>query len=53
VRFALQTPEQYRIATMGGGIHFQGDATQIVLALWTAGHGVAALLIAKPYLPVA
>jgi AcrR family transcriptional regulator len=80
VRFALQTPELYRIATMGEGrpgsdvditlnssafvhmragvqtmldegIYTQGDATQIALELWTAAHGVAALLIAKPYLP--
>jgi AcrR family transcriptional regulator len=80
VRFAVQTPELYRIATMGEGrfgsdvditlnssafvhmcasvqtlmdegIYVQGDATQIALELWTAAHGVAALLIAKPYLP--
>jgi AcrR family transcriptional regulator len=80
VRFAVKTPELYRIATMGEGrvgsdvdvtlnssafvhmcatvqalmdegIYGQGDATQIALELWTAAHGVAALLIAKPYLP--
>lgn len=80
VRFALQTPELYRIATMGegragsdvdvtlassafmhmragvqtmmdDGIYAPGDATQVALELWTAAHGVAALLIAKPYLP--
>jgi AcrR family transcriptional regulator len=80
VRFAVQTPELYRIATMGEGrfgsdvditlnssafvhmcatvqtlmdegIYVEGDATQIALELWTAAHGVAALLIAKPYLP--
>ena len=80
VRFALQTPELYRIATMSEGrpgsdvdvtlnssafmhmrasvqalmdegIYVQGDATQIALEMWTAAHGVAALLIAKPYLP--
>lgn len=80
VRFALQTPELYRIATMGEGragsdvdvtlassafvhmragvqammdegIYAQGDATRVALELWSAAHGVAALLIAKPYLP--
>lgn len=80
VRFATQTPELYRIATMGEGrpgsdvdmtlnssafvhmrnavqalmdqgIYAPGDATTAALELWTAGHGVAALLIAKPYLP--
>jgi AcrR family transcriptional regulator len=80
VRFALQTPELYRIATMSEGrpgsdvdmtlnssafmhmrasvqalidegIYTAGDATQIALEMWTAAHGVAALLIAKPYLP--
>lgn len=80
VRFALQTPELYRIAAMSEGrpgsdvdvtlnssafmhmrasvqalmdegIYVQGEATQIALEMWTAAHGVAALLIAKPYLP--
>ena len=80
VRFALQTPELYRIATMGEGrpgsdvdvtlassaflhmragiqalmdegIYAHGDATRVALELWSAAHGVAALLIAKPYLP--
>jgi len=80
VRFALQTPELYRIATMGEGrpgsdvdvtlassaflhmragvqammdegIYAQGDPTGVALELWSAAHGVAALLIAKPYLP--
>jgi AcrR family transcriptional regulator len=80
VRFALQTPELYRIATMGEGragsdvdvtlassafmhmraavqalmdegIYAPDDATRVALELWTAAHGVAALLIAKPYLP--
>jgi hypothetical protein len=36
---------------MDEGIYVEGDATQIALELWTAAHGVAALLIAKPYLP--
>jgi AcrR family transcriptional regulator len=80
VRFARQTPELYRIATMGEGnpgsdvditldssafvhmrstietlmeegIYPRGDSTSAALELWTAAHGVAALLIAKPYLP--
>ena len=80
VRFALQTPELYRIATMSEGrpgsdvdvtlnssafvhmrasvqalidegIYVDGDATQTALEMWTAAHGVAAMLIAKPYLP--
>jgi AcrR family transcriptional regulator len=80
VRFALQTPALYRIATMGPGraggnvdvtlassafmhmraavaalmgegIYAPGDPTRAALELWTAAHGVAALLIAKPYLP--
>ncbi|MBV9516045.1 MAG: TetR/AcrR family transcriptional regulator [Mycobacteriaceae bacterium] len=80
VRFALQTPELYRIATMSEGrpdsdvdvtlnssafahmragvqammdegIYARDDPTRVALELWTAAHGVAALLIAKPYLP--
>lgn len=80
VRFARQTPELYRIATMGEGnpdsdvdvtlassafVHMRasvealmaegiyppGDSTAAALELWAAVHGVAALLIAKPYLP--
>ena len=80
VRFALQTPELYRIATMSEGrpgsdvdvtlnssafehmragviavmdegIYVRDDPTLVALELWAAAHGVAALLIAKPYLP--
>ena len=80
VRFAVQTPELYRIATMGEGrpgsdvdmtlnssafVHMRasieslmdegiyppGDATMAALELWTAAHGVAAMLISRPYLP--
>jgi AcrR family transcriptional regulator len=80
VRFALQTPALYRIATMGegrpggdidvtltssafmhmrtsvqrlmdDGIYAPADPTTVALELWTVAHGVAALLIAKPYLP--
>ena len=80
VRFARQTPELYRIATMGEsrpgsdvdlalnssafvhmrhsvealmaeGIYPQGDATGLALELWTVAHGLAALMISRPYLP--
>ena len=80
VRFAMKTPELYRIATMGEGrpgsdvditlnssafVHMRnaveslmaegiyppGDATAAALELWTVAHGVAALLISRPYLP--
>ena len=80
VRFALKTPELYRIATMGEGrpgsdvdmtlnssafVHMRnsveslmaegiyppGDPTAAALELWTVVHGVAALLISRPYLP--
>jgi AcrR family transcriptional regulator len=80
VRFATQTPELYRIATMGEGrpgsdvdttlnssafqhlrnsvellmaegVYSPGDPTTAALQLLAAAHGVAALLISKPYLP--
>jgi AcrR family transcriptional regulator len=80
VEFATQTPELYRLATMGEGrpgsdvditlnssafmhmrasvealmdegVYPAGDATTWALELWTAAHGVAAMLISKPYLP--
>src|SRR5690242_8658249 len=80
VRFAIENPELYRIATMSEwksnsnvdavlassafehmcvtvealmseGVLPAGDATGIALELWSAAHGVAALLIAKPHLP--
>ena len=80
VRFAMKTPELYRIATMGEGrpgsdvdmtlnssafVHMRtsvealmaegiyppGDPTAAALELWTVAHGVAALLISRPYLP--
>ncbi len=38
-------------ALMGDGVLPPGDATGIALELWSAAHGVAALLIAKPHLP--
>lgn len=80
VRFAVRTPELYRIAMMGewrsgrdidvvldsstfqhmratvqalvdDGVRLQDDPSTIALELWTAAHGVAAMLIAKPHLP--
>jgi AcrR family transcriptional regulator len=80
VRFALKTPELYRIATMGEGrpgsdvdvalnssafehmrsaiealmaegVYPAGDPTSFVMELWAAAHGVAAMLISRPYLP--
>lgn len=80
VRFAVEHPEHYRLATMdpcprpdvdqmlaaGCFVHFQevvgecidtglfapGDLTLITIELWSAAHGIAALLVAKPDLPV-
>jgi AcrR family transcriptional regulator len=80
VRFAVDNPELYRLATMGewrsgstvdvtldssafkhmratvqrlmdDGIHLLDDATNVALQLWSAAHGVAAMVIAKPHLP--
>jgi AcrR family transcriptional regulator len=80
VRFALKTPELYRIAMMSEsrpgsdvdmalntsafvhmrtsveslvaeGIYPPDDPTAKALELWTAAHGVAALLLSRPYLP--
>jgi AcrR family transcriptional regulator len=80
VRFAMKTPELYRIATMGDarpgsdiditlnnaafrhlktsvealmaeGVFAGDDSTTVALALWTAAHGVASMLISRPYLP--
>ena len=80
VRFALQNPGLYRIATMGEGrpdsdvdltlassafqhmvdsvqrlmdegIYAPGNPITVALEWWTVAHGIAALLIAKPYLP--
>lgn len=79
VRFALDHPEHYRLATMdacprpdvdqvlaaGAFVHFSeavaacleagvfapAEPVDVTLDLWAAAHGVAALLIAKPFLP--
>jgi len=36
---------------MAEGILPENDSTTVALALWTAAHGVAAMLISRPYLP--
>lgn len=36
---------------MAEGLYPSGDPTPLTLELWAAAHGVAAMLIAKPYLP--
>jgi AcrR family transcriptional regulator len=81
VRFAIEHPEHYRIATMdpypkpdaavddvlassafthfnatvveciAAGIFVGDDPLPITFDLWAAAHGIAALMIAKPYLP--
>jgi AcrR family transcriptional regulator len=78
VRFAVEHPEHYRLATMdpcprpdidevlsesafahfnevvlqciADGV-FAGDSLAITLELWSAAHGIASLLITKPFLP--
>jgi hypothetical protein len=30
---------------------FEGDAVELALGLWAATHGVASLLVVKPYFP--
>lgn len=83
VRFAVEHPEHYRVATMercpvegrpghldqiladaafvhfmatvrscmDAGIFAAGDPLPITLQLWSAAHGIASLMIAKPFLP--
>jgi AcrR family transcriptional regulator len=79
VRFALDHPEHYRLATMDAsprpdvdqllaasafvhlrdaavacmeaGVFAPAEPIAVTLDLWAAAHGVAALLVAKPYLP--
>jgi AcrR family transcriptional regulator len=81
VRFAVEHPEHYRIATMDpdpapdldvdgvlassafahfnatvvecitAGIFVGDDPLPITFDLWAAAHGIASLMIAKPYLP--
>lgn len=46
---------QHICATVAGviedGVRLQDDAETVALDFWTAAHGVAAMLIAKPHLP--
>ncbi|GAB2471371.1 TetR/AcrR family transcriptional regulator [Jatrophihabitans fulvus] len=83
VRFAVEHPEHYRLATMerhphqgeasevddvladNAFVHFvdvvreciadglfpAADAVQIALRMWTVAHGIAALMITKPFVP--
>ncbi len=79
VRFAIEHPEHYRIATMdpcprpdvdvvladsafthfrdtvvqcmADGVFAEGDPIPVTIELWSAAHGVAALMITKPFLP--
>jgi hypothetical protein len=37
---------------MDDGLLDKGDPAPVVLELWTAAHGVAALMIAKPYIAI-
>ena len=38
-------------ACMEAGVFAKGDPLPLTLELWTAAHGIASLMIAKPYLP--
>ena len=38
-------------ACMAAGIFADGDPVPVALDLWAAAHGIASLMIAKPYLP--
>jgi hypothetical protein len=38
-------------ACMDAGIFAKGDPLPITLQLWSAAHGIASLMIAKPFLP--
>ncbi len=38
-------------ACMDAGVFAKGDPLPVTLELWSAAHGVAALMIAKPFLP--
>lgn len=80
VRFAVETPLMYRLATsapprddseldetlvsaafahlhkgvqelVGEGFYPDGDTVAMALQLWTAAHGVASMIVTKPYLP--
>jgi hypothetical protein len=38
-------------ALIAQDVYPDGDATDYALELWTVAHGIAALLISRPYLP--
>jgi len=38
-------------ACMAAGLYAQGDPLPLAMSLWAAAHGVASLLITKPFLP--
>lgn len=80
VRFGIEHPEHYRLATMdpcprpdvddmltdGAFVHFRaavedcmasgdiapGDSISTTIELWAAAHGITALIVAKPELPI-
>ena len=80
VRFGIEHPEHYRLATMdpcprpdvdvlltdGAFVHFRaavedcmaagdiapGDSLSTTIELWAAAHGITALIVAKPELPI-
>ena len=80
VRFGVEHPEHYRLATMdpcprpdvdvmltdGAFVHFRtavedcmaagdiapGDSVSTTIELWAAAHGITALIVAKPELPI-
>jgi AcrR family transcriptional regulator len=39
------------VACIAAGVFAAGDPVPIALELWSAAHGIAALMISKPYLP--
>ena len=44
----------YLVETVGACLEagvYEGDAVELALGLWAAVHGIAALLVAKPYFP--
>ena len=64
VQFARENPEHYRVVMMlahepaqesvdaivAEGV-LEGEPVELALGLWAAAHGIAALLVAKPYFP--
>ena len=50
-RFCREEIAPYAADWDDEGIFPRGDAAAVALELWSAAHGVASLLIAKPHLP--